>query len=467
MGTGSRQLNDCRAGGARIAAALIVASVCGVPGMASAQQLLDQYLAQDLPGVGLDPGVTVKSRLRPEYDAPGIQYGEITVRPELSETIGLDDNVLALPSHRASALIETNAQVRATYDHSDTSGFANVSVDNNRYPEQNQQSYTNWTAAIGGSHQFGRDTLNVNYEHLNLNETVRDLDVPQLDHALPYQVDTLRLNYRAFFSQLFVEPNVAVSDYNLTNGSVAGTPYIQTDQDRVVVEPGLTFGYELAPRRDIVLVLHDAVASYRNRLATEPSRDFNDISALTGLDFEEGIFRYRLLAGYEARTFTSAQYKVIANPIAEATVIWNPTGRTTLTGQVYRHIQNSADETTTAFTETSVSLQVDHELRPNVLLNANGRYLRDDYSAGQGSLLNSNVLNGLGTAQNGQGGSQEFFTLGSSATWLINRNVRMVGSYEFDRRNTGGGIQLGVVNGQRIGAGYSEDRVLLTFRFAL
>ena len=458
MGIGSRQLSNGGIGAGRFAAALVAVSVCAMPSLASAQQLLDQYLTQDLPGVGLDPGVTVRSRLRPEYDAPGIRYGEITIRPELSETIGLDDNVLALPTHKASALIETNARVSATYDHSDTSGFANLSVDNNRYPEQNQQSYTNWTAAIGGSHQFGRDTLSVAYEHLNLNETVRDLDVPNLDNALPYQVDTLRLGYRAYFSRLFVEPNVAVSNYSLTNGSVAGIPYIQTDQDRVVVEPGLTFGYELAPRRNVVLVLHDAVASYRNRMAAEASRDFNDISALTGLDFEEGIFRYRLLVGYEARTFSNTQYKTIADPIAEALVIWNPTGLTTLTGSVYRHIQNSADETTTAFTETAVGLRLDHELQPNVLLGANGQYLRDDYSAGQTN---------QSTQASGQGGRQERINRGAGATWLINRNLRMMGSYEFDRRNTTGGIELGVVNGQRIGSGYSEDRVLLTFRFAL
>ena len=451
MGSEARQPREGRTGAAWTAAVLLCTAVCAVPGMASAQQLLNQYLAQDLAGVAVDPGVTVRSRLRPAYDAPGIRYGEVTVRVELDETLGLDDNVLGQPTHRASSLIETNAQVRAEYNHSDTTAFASLTVDDNEFPEVSQQSHTDWTASIGGTHQFGRDTLTFTYQHLNLNQTARDLDVPQLQNALPFQLDSIRLDYRAVFNRLFVEPNLTVSDVSLSNGTVAGTPYIQTDQDRVVFQPGVTLGYELAPLRDVVLVLQDSVAAYRNRLPTEPSRDFNDISALTGPDFQEGIFRYRLLAGYEVRNFTSSAYKTIANPIAEALVFWNPSGLTTVTGQVTRHIQNSSDNTTTAFTETAFGLQVDHELRRNVLLNANAQYVQDDYSANQGNA----------------GGSQELITLSASATWLINRNLRLVGSYEFDRRNTSGAIQLGGVNNQVLGSGYSEDRVLLTFRFAL
>ena len=426
---------------------MMAAAFCGIAGQARAQRLLDQYLALDVPGAAVEPGVTVTSRLRPEYDPIDVHFGEITIRPELFETLGLDDNVLGQHTHRASSLIETNARVQANYDHSDTTAFATLMVDDNRYPEQNQQSYTNWTASLGGSHQFGRDTLSVAYDHLNLNQTVRDLDTPQLNNAFPYQVDALRADYRAVFSRLFAEPALGVSNYNFTNGTVGNLAYIQTDRDRIVAEPGLTLGYELAPRRDAILVFRDAVASYRNRLAGEASRDFNDISALTGIDFEEGIFRYRLLAGYEARTFTSATYKTIQAPIAEATVIWNPTGLTTVTGQATRHIQDSADETTVGFTETAFSLRVDHEYQRNILLNVNAAYVQDNYSQGQGE--------------------QSLITFGAGATWLLNRNLRLVGSYEFDRRNSSDSANLGPVNGQPFGSGFSEDRLLLTFHFIL
>jgi hypothetical protein len=261
---------------------LAIAMAIGFGKAAKAQLLLDQYIAAEIPGTGIEPGVTVASRKRPEYDSLGGRLGEITIRPELAETVGFDDNVLGRPGHRGSAVIETNAQLRALYDHSDTTGFVNLNVDDNRYPQQQNQSYTNWSAALGGSHALGRDTLSVSYAHLNLNQTVRDLDVPLLDQALAYRVDTGRLDYRAVFNRLFVQPGLTVSKFSYDNGSVAGQPYLQNYRDRVVVQPSVTVGYELAPRESLVVVVRDAVGRYSNQIAGLASRDYNDVAVLGG-----------------------------------------------------------------------------------------------------------------------------------------------------------------------------------------
>ncbi len=431
----------------RTAAAFIL--FVGVAGPAvRAQPLLDPLITGDVAGIAVEPGVTVLSRQRPEYDSLGIRLGEVTIRPELRETVGFDDNVLGQRSHRASAVVETDARLRVLYDHSDTTAFATVSVDDNHFPEQNQQSYTNWTAALGGTHQFGRDTLTLSYEHLNLNQTVRDLDVPQLDQALAFRVDTARLTYRAVFNRVFVEPGLVVSNYSFDNGTVAGQPYLQTFRDRVVVQPVVTVGYELAPRRNLVLVVRDAIASYSNQSNLTPRRDFNDIAVLGGLDFEAGaVFRYRLLAGFESRSFSSSQLKTIQAPVVEAEVIWNPTGLTTVTGNVSRRIQDTADEATVGVTTTTIGLRVDHELRRNVLLRASANAFLDDYSRGQGS--------------------QQLFTAGTGATWLLNRTMQLGLNYDFTRRVTDGTGNLGVITGQQFGRSFSENRILLQVRFAL
>ena len=413
-----------------------------------AQRLLDQLITADIPGLAVEPGVTVLSRQRSEYDSLGIRLGEITIRPELRETIGFDDNVLGRASHRGSAVIETDARLRAFYDHSDTTAFAVLSVDNNRFPEQNQQNYTNYTASIGGAHQFGRDTLTASYEHLNLNQTVRDLDVPQLDQALAFRVDTARVAYHAVFNRVFVEPGLAVSNYAFDNGTVAGQPYVQTYRDRLVVQPSVTVGYELAPRRNLVVVVRDAVASYTNQAGFTPRRDYNDIAVLGGIDFDTGsIFRYRLLAGYESRSFSSSQLKTIQAPVVEAEVIWNPTGLTTVTATASRRIQDSADEATVGVTSTNLGLRVDHELQRNVLLRASANAFLDDYSRGQGS--------------------QQLFTAGTGATWLLNRTAQLGLNYDFTRRVTDGAGSLGVITGQRFGRNFSENRILLQLRLAL
>ena len=53
------------------------------------QFLLDRYFAEGFPGVAATPGVTVLSRERPEYDAPGVRTGSFIVRPEVTEGLGL------------------------------------------------------------------------------------------------------------------------------------------------------------------------------------------------------------------------------------------------------------------------------------------------------------------------------------------------------------------------------------------
>lgn len=438
------------------AAALAGMAVCAPRVHAQQSLLVDQYLTADIPGLAVEPGVTVLSRQRPEYDPLGIRLGEVTIRPELDETTGFDSNVLGQPAAKGSVVVETNAKVQALYDHSDTSAFVTATVDDNRFPQQSRQDYTNYTFSLGGTHQFGRDALTVNYTHLNLNQTVRDLDTPNLNKALPYQIDTGTIDYRFNLARTFIQPGITVSHYSYANGQVNGLPYVQTYRDRTVVQPNVTLGYELAPRRDLVLVVRDALAGYDNKLAGLPGRDYNDIAVLGGLDFADGgPFRYRVLAGYEARQFKNAALKSIQAPVVEAVVYWTPQGLTTVTGTAYRRIQDSSDETTIGVTETALSLRVDHEYLPNVILQANGGYYVDNYARGQGS--------------------QQLYVVGTGFTWLLNRNMRLVGTYDYTRRTSNGAINVGTVGGVSvgsltglpIGSNYSEHRFLLQVRFAL
>jgi hypothetical protein len=79
-------------------------------------------LSPPIPGVAVEPGVTVASRQHPDYDSLGVQFGEITTRSNLNETTGYDDNVLARKSASGSAFVEMNAVLEADYDHSDAWG---------------------------------------------------------------------------------------------------------------------------------------------------------------------------------------------------------------------------------------------------------------------------------------------------------------------------------------------------------
>ncbi len=410
-------------------------------------QLLNQFIAPDVPGTGVQRDVTVLSRQRPDYDPLGIRLGDTMIRPMLNESFGYDDNVTGLSHGTGSPLIETNAIIGANFDHSVYTANAQLTVDDMEYPSQSQYSYTNWTASAGGNYEFDRDLLSFSLSHQNLNQTAADLDVPRLSRSLAYRVDTMHVGYRADFDRFYLLPAVDVSYFNYDNGTVGGVIYQQSYRDRVAVTPSLTGGYTFG-RLTVVGVVRDAVADFTGPRDGLPTQNYNDVSALGGLDYDAtGFLRYRLLAGYEVRTFNAGAYKTIAQPIVEGTVIWSPTGLTTVTGQVSRRIQDSSAVTTVALTESAAAVTVDHELLRNVLLRGTGAYYIDQYGEG--------------------GGTQQLYSVGGGVTYLLNRNVQVSGAYTYTARRSPTSTSLAASQVVYIAPSYNDNRFVLTLRLAL
>jgi hypothetical protein len=413
-------------------------------------QVIDQYLDTAIPGYGTAPGVTVASREHPEYDATGVRVGEFTLLPVLDESAGYDDNVTGTEHPHGSLLIDTTARVDAVNQMSDGSLAASLSVDDNEFPDQPTQSYTNWTAALGGTHDFGEDTLTIGATHLNLNQTPRDLDVPQLNSTIAYRVDDLRAAYKMVFNRLSLEPAFDVSWYSFDNGAVAGQTYLQNYRDRIAYSPGVTANYEFATRRSLVFVVRDTKANFANPIPGLAAQNYNDFSVLAGMAYDvDGALSFRLLGGYEERDFRSSTYRTIRAPILEGSVSWTPTGLTTITGTAARYIEDSSAEATIGYTETALKLSVDHELYRNIVLNANASVFTDDY------------------AQNG--GNQQYYTAGVGATWKLNRTLRLGADYTYSSRRSSGTVTYDppfTLDGV-FGGNYSENVFRIRLRFAL
>ena len=57
-----------------------------------------------VPGYGEAPGVTVASRVRPDFDPPGVRVGSFLLRPRWAEGLGYDNNVFGSSERRARKL---------------------------------------------------------------------------------------------------------------------------------------------------------------------------------------------------------------------------------------------------------------------------------------------------------------------------------------------------------------------------
>ena len=437
---------DLRAGGTAVlslvAALLSNMAVAQVPGAYG--------LADDLAPAGSSDALA-GTRVAPNEVPLGIHLGNLTAQPEASVTAGYDDNVLGARRARGSAFNQTQAVLQARSDWSRNSISARFSVDDLRYLDQPRQSHTDFTAMVDGRYQIGRDTASLQYEHKTLSQTPRDLNVPQLDQPIAYRVDDIRFAYDARFNQLTLRPNLDVTAFSYDDGSVAGQPYLQAYRNRTTLTPGILLTYELAPQRYLVGLISNGVAAFRKPLPGALLLDYNDMLALSGIDYDGGgLFRIRALAGYEARSFSSPLLKSIQAPVAELTLIYRPTKLTTVTGTLSRRITDSADETVTGVTKTAARLAVRHELLRDVVLNGTGEIALEQYGRGQGE--------------------QTLLRAGADATWLINRHAQLTATYVFQARQShltallGSAAQPGL---QPSGGSFDSNRFGLQVGFRL
>lgn len=426
-----------------LASSTLVPMLTAVPARA---QLFNQFLPSSVYGVADEPEVTVTSRIRPGYENVGIRAGRFTIRPQLNESFGYESNVLGTSAAQGSALLRTDASLTAATDNSRGSVNGGVGVSDTRYLDLANQSFTNWNARLGGTYNLGRDTASILVSHENLSQTQRDLDVPQLTTPLAYTVDTVRTGYRATFNRLSLTPSLEAARLSYNSGFAGNTIYDQSYRNRVVLTPAIAAAYEFATRRSVVLIVQNTTAWYSRGTVASPKRDFNDTSVLAGIDYDlNGILRVRALVGYENRSFASKTFKTIQAPIAELTLIYNPTGLTTVTGTLARRIQDSADETTAGVTSMSAQFKVDHELRRNIILTATGAVTRNDYTAG---------------------GRQTLYGGGLASTYLLNRYAAVTASYQAVARTSTNNTSLNL-NGFAAGSNFVDHQILLQVRFSL
>ena len=407
------------------------AAVVGLGRTASAQ-LLNTYFPVFTYGVG-GPTPEEVQLLRPDnYSFPGVRAGNFIVRPMVQESFGYDSNVDGVQNGRGSSVLVTDAALSAASDWSRNSLNASITVDDQRYPDRPIEDQTNWTANLAGTYDIGRDQLGASYSHLNLNETPRDLGALVNVQIVSFSLDDLRASYTLNTQgRLSLIPSAELLLYRFSNTPVPGTTVSETSRDRNVYQGGATAQFQLAPQRNVVFVATGTRIEYQQQLLGLPSRNSDGATFLAGLDYQAtGVIRYRALVGYQFRSYESSLFGTISAPIGEASVTWTPTRLTTVTAVVRRGIEDAADESIAGYVFTGARIDVDHEYKRDILLNAYTQVENADFHSVAALPPNFAFLQ--------SSGSQTIFNVGASATWIINRNLRAALSYGFtDRRANG------------------------------
>ena len=409
---------------------VLVGSLCAVSFGTVAQEL-EGFLPTNLPIVGSASSVTVFDRPRPDFDAPGIEAGTFSIHPVLSEGLGFDSNPLGSGGQAGSAFVSTQANVSVVSDWVRNSLGASVSVDDRRYLQQTQLSHTDDTVSLGGRYDVGTaDHLVLAATHSDLHIEPTGLDAISATQAVPYQLNGGSASYLLNFSRLSLEPFTTVNNFTYSSSRTNGVAQNNQYLNNTTVDEGVTARYELSPLRHAVFVVRSSESDFTNPTPGTPRRNSVGVSVLGGLDYvADGVWRYRALAGYQVREYASSTYKSHSAPIVEADVIWSPSQLTTVELTANRRIVDSNDPLVADYTDTMAKLELQHEVRRDVLVSAHASYEQALFESG--------------------GGQQTILNAGATATWLLNHNLKANATYNHAQS----------VSGTR--SSYSDDTLLL------
>ena len=412
-------------------------------------QALDGYLPEASLGNEAFRLDTVQSRNRSDFDDKGITLGSITVRPVIEELLGYNDNILGSTQRLASPEVETKVSVAASTDWARNGLSASLSTDDVRYLDKPLQSFTNWEGTLAGMLDLGRDKLTMSYKHQSLNLGPSEIDNLIAGVPIPFTVDDVHATYLTDLNRFTITSELAFTHYQFDDVVVGGVTDLSRAGDRNVYSGSVTGAYEFDSSRKLVAILRSSYSDFTALTGTAGGvgitpRNNVALTALAGVDYTaNGLFRYRLLAGYAARFYANSAQSSIMSPVIEASVIWTPERVTTVTATVSRRIEDAIDASIIGYTYTQGSFIVDHEIRRDLLLQGRASGQLADYAQ--------------------SGGTQTIYSVGAGLQYFLNRNARLTANYDVSlghdpSSNTGNTPLRG---------SYQRDLVLIGLRLQL
>jgi hypothetical protein len=399
---------------------------------------LESLFPPGITGYDVAPGVTVVSRLRPELNPGGIRAGSETFYPALEEGIGYDDNVLSAPSPVGSWVtsIHPSLLLKTVSVRDSLTAFAEI--EDRRDLDAVAQSRIDGRAMLSGSTLVGNDQIGIAFEYLHSHEDRSDIDALPTDHPVPFRVATVRASYAWISGAWTLTPGLDISSWQFGDATIDGRPSNESYRDRLVFQGSATLAYEMAPQRSILLIARTIAQDYTHTLPAQVSPASTGYQFLAGLEYaEDSVWRYRFLFGGEYREFATTAYAGHGGLIAEAELAWMPTGLSTVTAALVRRIEDAAQEGIAEFTYNRATLRLDHELRRNLLLNGVITLQRADFAGGV---------------------QQSSWSAGAGITWLMNRRVSLLATYDFVAQRGTGNPSL------QLPGNFKRDTALLTMR---
>jgi hypothetical protein len=392
----------------------------------------------------ISPGQTVTNRPRPEFDPIGLRVGDFFWFPRAELGEAYNSNIFATSSKPTYDLITA---VQPGFDllsifprHALNLHAASVSQFYADHPAQDtQDAVINVDERLDvttGSSFHG--SAQVAHQHISYGSPNNPGNIAQ---PVTYWDYIARAGYteggRRF--SYSVDVGVEAAQFNaapLVGGGVSP----QSSQDVSISEAAVRGNYELIPDYLGYVRFATDLYSYWHTVPGGVRPNSTVYRADVGLQILPRHIVYgEVYGGYLVQNFALSGLGSTSAPDYGGRLVWNVTRLTTLTFNGARTFATGTPSSPNVATPgaagngylvSTISVTGDHELLRNLLLNVNGYYENDSFQ--------------------GINRSDNFFNVGAGFRYLVNRNLFLGGSYNFQRRNS-----------TLAGASYTQNLVLL------
>jgi len=378
-----------------------------------------------LPDEGATRGVIVTDRVHPEYQPQGMQVGTFRFMPDLTVDELYNDNIYATKNNPVDDWVTTfepRLALRSDWSRH-ALNFMAASGDG-VYADKTSENYNDFLLQADGRLDITRRTrlaglLSYAGDH---EERGSPDDITQQTHPVTFNVATAQGELFHEFNKLKLDVIYSNQDFQYNNGhteqgAIVNDDVRDRDDNEVTGRIALQFtpGYDAYVQSSYNNRDYDDSHGVSNFGRVNSNSDGYNIYGGLHADVTGKLFG-DIYAGYITQSYDDPIYKDYHGVGFGVNGYWNITGLTTLTANVGRDIEETIVPGASGYVETRARLNLDQELRRNVVLSGLVGYDNDDY---QGADRTDHV-----------------WVAGGGLKYLVNQHVTLFGNYAYINRNS-------------------------------
>jgi hypothetical protein len=376
------------------------------------------------PGQPTYPSETVTQRPRPELDPPGQRFGDFFWFPRAELDEMYNSNIFATQSQTISDLItgfQPSFDLLSSFPRNGVNlhGGAASQFYASHSAQNTQDGFISTDGQLdvsAGSSLYGG--AEVAHQHVPRTSTNSPGNAAE---PVTYWLYSANAGYRQTGLRFGYQADIAAQNtqYNAVP-AVGGGILPQSPADTTISQAALRASYELVPDYLGYVRVAGNLTDYVHTVPGGIRFNSTGYRADFGLQIvPRHILSGEVYAGYLTQIYDVSSLGSISGLDAGGRLIYNVTRLTTATFSGLRTVvpSNPTISTTgTGYLATTVAAKVDHELLRNLLLNASTGYENDSY---------------VGTSR-----SDNTFNAGAGFKYLLNRNLYLGASYNYQHRTS-------------------------------